>query len=166
MSQIIYFKDVIEGKDYNELMKLLPCKVCHEYTWGHGRISRSSYDVIGFGPDYVILGDYTYGYDEDAFFGDGRYTIDTYKLVKFEDLKEEYIFAHEPTEKQIEWLKKNGKYDSSITGYEAWHIINDAIEASKKAKEEREKRKREREAEEYADWDDDPYWDCYDVPNH
>ena len=49
-------------------------------------------------------------------------------------LKEEYIFAHEPTEKQIEWLKKYDKYDSSISGYEAWHIINDAIEASKKAR--------------------------------
>lgn len=146
----IYFKDVIKNRTYEELMSLIPCMVCRDdsdckYIYN----KYHSYDIIGFGPDYVILGSYTTSYNEDDF----DYEIDTYEIVKFDDLNERYIYAHELTDKQKEWYERKGKNYKGVSGYEAWHVINDAIEKEKKRNE------RLRERLRYEDYDDDDYYD-------
>ena len=167
MAQKIFLKDAIANKDFNELMKMIPCMVCREYMDYRNQTTWESYEVVGFTPNGIVLGYESVGYDEDAFFGDGRYTYDDYKIVEFEDLGEEYILANKPTEKQQEWLEKNG-YSGIRTGYEAWHLIDNAIKESEARKASRAlaRKRREEEEEEYGYDDfDDNYWDCYDVPN-
>ena len=156
----IYFKDLIQGKTYEELMELLPCMVCKETKYA-GAIFRTSYTVLGFGKGSVILGYTGEGYDEDAFFGDGRYEIAEYCEIEFKDLTKEYIYAHKPTEKQIAFLESIGEYNRDMSGYEAWHIIHDKIEDRKRKKAEHLNRK------DYDDYDDDEdyYDEYYDIPN-
>ena len=157
----IYFKDLIKDKSYEDLMKLIPCMVCREdLKEDYLPFKYRSYDVIGFGPDYVILGDYTDEYDEDAMWGDGRYTLNTYEKVRFEDIDESYIFAHPLTEKQKEWYIKHEQDPRCVTGYEAWAVINEHVQ---KVTAQREKMKNARRYE----YDDDDGWDeyYYDIPN-
>jgi len=128
----ILFKDVIKNRTYEELMSLIPCMVCRDDSDCKYIYSKyHSYKVIGFGPNYVILGSYTTVYNKDDF----DYEVDTYEIVKFEDLNEKYVYAQELTDKQKEWYARQGKSYKCVSGYEAWHVINDAIEKEKKRNE-------------------------------
>lgn len=147
----ILFKDLIKDKSYEELMNLIPCMVCRDdsdYKYIYNRYY--SYNVVGFGPNYVILGSYTTSYNEDDF----DYEIDTYKIVKFEDINERYVYAHELTDKQKEWYERKGKNYKCVSGYEAWHVINDAIEKEKKRNEIR----KQNETRIRDEFDEDDYY--------
>ena len=142
----ILFKDIIKNRSYEELMSLIPCMVCYDdpdYRYIYNKYH--SYNVVGFGPNYVILGSYATTYNEDDF----DCEIDTYKIVKFDNINENYIYAHELTDKQKQWYERKGRNYKCVSGYEAWHIINEVIEKEKK----RNERLR------YEDYSDDDYYD-------
>lgn len=164
VSKKILLKDLIKGKSYEELMKLLPMMVTVENTWGE-EIHRKSFDVIGFGPDSVILAATgSYEYEPDV--GDwGNTAYYTYcNTVPFCAIDEDYIQANKPTEKQQNWLNEHGYAHQTISGYEAWHIIHDAVEKAKRYAEQR-RREREENYDRIWDWDDyDMFYDI-DVPN-
>ena len=131
----IYFKDVLEScTNWDEVMKLLPCMVCHEYKdkWAEDpkETQRKSYSVLGFGPDYIILGsnEAYYSYDEDNAFSDNYIHTEEYTIVKFKDLTKAYIWCNPPTEGQRKWLEEHEYDTDSISGYEAWHIMNKATD--------------------------------------
>lgn len=158
-SKKIYLKDEIQGKSYEELMKLLPMMVTIERT-----NERKSFNVEGFGPDYMIItAASSYEYEPDI--GDwGNTAYFNYcETVPFKDINKDFIVANKPTEKQQKWLDDHGYENQTISGYHAWHIIHDAVEKSKKRAEERKRQQEDYEKYDHPDFYDD--FDAYDFPD-
>ena len=112
-----------------EWLEKIPCKV-------YDPDGNRSYLIICVSNEGVWYKDSIEMYDEDSFFGDGYYYIDCPRLMRFEDMPFNLVFADEPTKKQVDWLEKRGLMTESMTKQEAWVIINNAV---KKASEERYK---------------------------
>ena len=110
-----------------EWLEKIPCKV-------YDPDGNRSYLIVCISNKGVWYKDSIEMYDEDSFFGDGYYYIDCPRLMEFEDMPFNLVFADEPTEKQIDWLEKRGLMTESMTKQEAWLIINNAV---KKASEEK-----------------------------
>lgn len=116
-----------------EWLEKIPCKV-------YDPDENKSYLIICVSNEGIWYKDSIEMYDEDSFFGDGYYDIDCPRLMEFQNMPFNLVFADEPTEKQIDWLEERGLMTESMTKPEAWLTINKAV---KKALEENERRKQE-----------------------
>ena len=157
-NQQVLLKDIVKDKTFQELIDLLPLKVCVE----HGNTDArywSSYDVIGFGKDTVLLGYSVSYYDDDESFGDGMAHVKAFRSLSIGNIPDNYIVVHGPTPKQRQFLEKFTNVDpSEVCGYQAHQIISNIIERWKKEKE--QKQKIRENANGHAYYKD--YYDYYD----
>lgn len=107
-----------------EWLDLLPCKI-------YDKSKNESYLIVGIAKEGLWYYDTITLYDEDSFFGDGSYEVDCPRLLRYNDLHNEFELGIEPTEKQIQWLEDRKLMTESMTKQEAWKIINDAIKSKK-----------------------------------
>lgn len=114
-----------------EWLEKIPCKI-------YDKSENKSYLIIAVSKEGLWCHDTITMYDEDSFFGDGRYEVDCPTLIKYKELPANFEFGQEPTKKQINWLAERGLMTESMTKQEAWLIINNAV---KKAQIENERRR-------------------------
>lgn len=107
-----------------EWLDLLPCKI-------YDKSKNESYLIVGVAKEGLWYYDTITLYDEDSFFGDGSYEVVCPKLLRYNDLHNEFELGIEPTEKQIQWLEDRKLMTESMTKQEAWKIINDAVKSKK-----------------------------------
>lgn len=133
-------------------------------------IERESYEVIGVSKEHLLLGTTIISEDDDDF-GFSPYVahdgVKKLNLNKLDNIKEEweedtslrhryegtyeikYIFCHECTQKQRDFLVKHCDYDEDdvISGYEAFHLIQETIKEW-----ERENGKKKSSSDRYTDY--------------
>ena len=119
-----------------EWLEKIPCKV-------YDPDGNKSYLIICVSNEGVWYKDSIEMYDDDSFFGDGYCYIDCPRLMEFQDMPFNLVFADEPTEKQVDWLEKRGLMTESMTKQEAWLIINNAVQKVSKENERRRQAARE-----------------------
>lgn len=155
--QPILLKDIVKDKNIQELINLLPFKVCIKHDKPDASY-WSSYDVIGFGKDTILLGYSVSYWNEEEFFGDGMAHVNAVKSLSIENIPDNYIVAHEPTPKQKEFLKNFTYIDpNKVCGYQAYQIISNTLKRWQQAKEQRQKRLENPHY--YADYEGYDYYD-------
>lgn len=108
----------------NDWLNLIPCKL-------YNKQENKSYLIIAVSNEGLYYED-TFEYLNDDDFGFSPYSkINVQKLISFKKLNENFIIGDEPTEKQINWLKKYNLMTNSMTKQEAWQIINKYVEENK-----------------------------------
>lgn len=112
----------------HEWLKKVPCKI-------YDTDKNKSYLIIAVSNEGIWYKDFVEMWDDDSFFGDGRYEIDCPRLMKFEDITSSFVFGEEPTEKQINWLEEHNLMTDSMTKQEAWLIINNAVKKARETNE-------------------------------
>lgn len=135
----ILLKDVFnDPNNINELYKKLPFMVCYKTD---NVDSYRSYHVIGIGKDEEGLPTILLGYDvyydaDDCSWGPTSRCAHSYKEISINNITDKFIFSHEATKKQKEFLDEYTKYDSdNICGYHAFKIIQETIDMWKHQKE-------------------------------
>ena len=121
----------INNMTQEEWLKRIPCKL-------YNQKENKSYLIIAVSQEGIWYHHTITLYDEDAYFGDGSYQVDCPKIIEYDALTADFIFGQEPTEKQINWLKKRGLMTESMTKQEAWLIINNAVREAQQYHKERE----------------------------
>lgn len=153
--QPILLKDIVKDKTIQELIDLLPLKVCVE----NDETDASywvTYDVIGFGKDTILLGYSVSYWNEDVGFGDGMVHVNAVTGLSIGKIPDNYIVVHEPTPKQKQFLEKYTDVSPyKVCGYQAHRIISDTIKRWQKEKEQRQRRLEN--PYDYADYDDFDY---------
>ena len=96
-----------------EWLKKIPCKV-------YDPNENKSYRVI------AVSSEGLWCYD--------RYEVNCLRLMRFYDMPTNMEWGEEPTQKQIDWLRRNSFMNEIITKQEAWIVIRDTIEKARKLK--------------------------------
>lgn len=133
-------------------------------------IERDSYEVIGVSKEHLLLGTTIISENDDDFgfspyvAHDGVMTLSLNALDNIKEKREEdasnrhrykgwyevrYVFCHDCTPKQREFLVKHCDYDEDdvISGYEAFHLIQETIKEWEK-----ENGKKKSSSDRYTDY--------------
>lgn len=103
-----------------EWLNIIPCKI-------YNKKENKSYLIISLSKEGLYYNEEIQVEDDDDFSWSYYRTIDVSVLLDFKKLTNDFVIGDEPTEKQIEWLKRYDKMTSSMTKQEAWKIINKAV---------------------------------------
>ena len=175
-NNIIYLKDVIKGKTPSEILSMFPFMVCKVQTNNDGTKRYKSYVTLGVTPNALLLDDYVLCENNDDF-SYGYYTreksyfpIELDKLESLDNSDCEFIYCHDASEKQKEFVRKycGKKENDCISGYEAYCLISEKCAQWEKENEERANKKSTQKR--YSRFDNDYFepdeFDYgYDVPN-
>lgn len=131
-----------------EWLKHIPCKL-------YNQKENKSYLIIGVSPEGLWYHHTITMYDEDAWLGNGSYTVDCPQIIKYNAVSTDFIFGQEPTEKQVNWLEKHDLMTDSMTKEEAWLIINNAVREAKQNYKERQQARLRREISRCLGLDDE-----------
>ena len=166
-NKTIYLREALANKKPSEILDMLPFMVCREDHYNE-RVtrrgdkvkehwSRRSYEIIGVNKDSILLKTVIRSENDDDF-GWSPYTYhDGYIELPLNDLETklstdyetgeqmcttEYIFCHECTPKQKSFLVKYCGYDEDevVSGYEAFHLIQEKTSEWQKQKERKKER--------------------------
>ena len=178
-NKVIYLKDALANKTPAEILDMMPFMVCieeyfpkcvreHNGLEYQEHTKRTSFDVIGVTKDSILLGTIVYSDNDDDFGWSPYIAHNSYlelKLNKLDNVKNDlsnnqskyeglyekrYIFCHECTQKQKEFLVKYCDYDKDdvISGYEAFYEIQKTTQEWEKKK----NRKSKTSSDRYVDY--------------